>query len=207
MAVGAIVGSLFSFLWYWSWHSIVLEAFVSSFTVRVIIILAASAFCLGFALYVLRHWFKDDEWNYFTVTNVASWLNAFLELFYIYSFTWNSFTKDDIEENDSVCIQIWWKWKLWFSYETNSQHMYLELQIKRNLHHMMTKLLPPGRKTIISKRGIIFQDIHKSPGVFCPSPLHISNSSKACGCWAVTFTVEDRSLKIISSSSQNYLLS
>ncbi|XP_043810284.1 lipid phosphate phosphatase epsilon 2, chloroplastic isoform X3 [Manihot esculenta] len=63
-----------------------------------------------------------------------------------------------------------------------------ELQIKRNLHHMMTKLLPPGRKTIISKRGTIFQDIHKSPGVFCPSPLHISNSSKyhefdkACGC-------------------------
>ncbi|KAF2290764.1 hypothetical protein GH714_015351 [Hevea brasiliensis] len=60
VVVGAAVGSLFSFLWYWSWQSIVLEAFVSSLTVRIIVILAASTFCLGFLLYVIRHWLKDE---------------------------------------------------------------------------------------------------------------------------------------------------
>ncbi|KAJ9172755.1 hypothetical protein P3X46_015965 [Hevea brasiliensis] len=70
VVVGAAVGSLFSFLWHWSWHSIVLAAFVSSLSVRIIIISAACMFCLGFILYVFRHWLKDEERNHFQKKNL-----------------------------------------------------------------------------------------------------------------------------------------
>ncbi|KDP44588.1 hypothetical protein JCGZ_22170 [Jatropha curcas] len=61
VAVGAAIGSLFSFLWYWSWHNIVLDAFVSSLPVRAIVVLSGFTFCLGFLVYVIRHWLKDEE--------------------------------------------------------------------------------------------------------------------------------------------------
>ncbi|WCJ24965.1 Phosphatidic acid phosphatase (PAP2) family protein [Euphorbia peplus] len=61
VAVGAAVGSVFSYLWYWSWHSIVLDAYNSSLWVRIIVVSAGFGFCLGFLIYVIQHWLKDEE--------------------------------------------------------------------------------------------------------------------------------------------------
>ncbi|KAE8685981.1 Lipid phosphate phosphatase epsilon 2 [Hibiscus syriacus] len=59
--VGAVVGSIFSVLWYLSWDAVVLEAFNSSLLVRVIVLLACAGFGLGFLLYVIQYWFKDER--------------------------------------------------------------------------------------------------------------------------------------------------
>ncbi|XP_010484642.1 PREDICTED: lipid phosphate phosphatase epsilon 2, chloroplastic-like isoform X1 [Camelina sativa] len=61
VVVGAIVGSVYSTLWYVTWNSLVLEAFTSSFSVQVAVFLVAAASALGFAVYVLLNWFKDDD--------------------------------------------------------------------------------------------------------------------------------------------------
>ncbi|CAF1922239.1 BnaC02g48930D [Brassica napus] len=61
VVVGAIVGSVYSTLWYITWNSLVLEAFASSFSVQVAVFTAAAASALGFAVYVLLNWFKDDR--------------------------------------------------------------------------------------------------------------------------------------------------
>ncbi|XP_010465481.1 PREDICTED: lipid phosphate phosphatase epsilon 2, chloroplastic-like isoform X2 [Camelina sativa] len=61
VVVGAIVGSVYSTLWYVSWNSLVREAFTSSFSVQVAVFLVAAASALGFAVYVLLNWFKDDR--------------------------------------------------------------------------------------------------------------------------------------------------
>ncbi|EEF40817.1 conserved hypothetical protein [Ricinus communis] len=61
VVVGAAAGSLFSFLWYWLWQTIVLDEFNSSLWVRIVVVFAAFSFCLGFLLYVIRHWLKDEE--------------------------------------------------------------------------------------------------------------------------------------------------
>lgn len=61
VVVGAIVGSLYSTLWYITWNSLVLQAFASSFSVQVAVFTAAAASALGFAVYVLLNWFKDDR--------------------------------------------------------------------------------------------------------------------------------------------------
>jgi dolichyldiphosphatase len=59
--VGAVLGSIFSILWYLSWDAVVLKAFNSSFWVQAIVILGAAGFCLGFLVYVVRYWFKDED--------------------------------------------------------------------------------------------------------------------------------------------------
>ncbi|KAK6922682.1 Phosphatidic acid phosphatase type 2/haloperoxidase [Dillenia turbinata] len=59
--VGAAVGSIFSILWFWSWFAFVLEAFISYLWVRVVVVLGAFGFCLGFVIHVIRHWLKDDR--------------------------------------------------------------------------------------------------------------------------------------------------
>ncbi|KAH0929211.1 hypothetical protein HID58_014941, partial [Brassica napus] len=62
VVVGAIVGSVYSTLLYITWNSLVLEAFASSFSVQVAVFTAAAAAsALGFAVYVLLNWFKDDD--------------------------------------------------------------------------------------------------------------------------------------------------
>lgn len=61
VVVGAIVGSVYSTLLYITWNSLVLEAFASSFSVQVAVFTAAAASALGFAVYVLLNWFKDDD--------------------------------------------------------------------------------------------------------------------------------------------------
>ncbi|AED98216.1 unnamed protein product [Arabidopsis thaliana] len=61
VVVGAIVGSVYSTLWYVTWNSLVLEAFTSTFSVQIALFLVAAASALGFAVYVLLNWFKDDR--------------------------------------------------------------------------------------------------------------------------------------------------
>ncbi|KAK4778123.1 hypothetical protein SAY87_018310 [Trapa incisa] len=61
VVVGAVLGSTFAGLWYWSWKAFVLEAFNSLLWVRITIILGAVGLCIGFLLHVIRHWFKDER--------------------------------------------------------------------------------------------------------------------------------------------------
>ncbi|KAL3583531.1 hypothetical protein D5086_014592 [Populus alba] len=60
VAAGAAVGFIFSIFWFWSWDAFVLKAFISSLPVRIIVIIAAAASCLGFLVYVIRYWFRDE---------------------------------------------------------------------------------------------------------------------------------------------------
>ncbi|XVF62068.1 hypothetical protein PTKIN_Ptkin08bG0187300 [Pterospermum kingtungense] len=59
--VGAVTGSIFSILWYMSWDAVVLEAFNSSLLVKVILLLASAGFGIGFLLYVIQNWLKDEK--------------------------------------------------------------------------------------------------------------------------------------------------
>ncbi|KAF3593839.1 hypothetical protein DY000_02024199 [Brassica cretica] len=61
VVVGAIFGSVYSTLWYITWNSLVLEAYASSFSVQVAVFAVAAASALGFTVYVLLNWFKDDR--------------------------------------------------------------------------------------------------------------------------------------------------
>ncbi|KAK2657150.1 hypothetical protein Ddye_010202 [Dipteronia dyeriana] len=61
VVVGAAVGSTFFTLWFLSWNALVMEAFDSSLWVQVIVYLGAAGLCLGFLLYVIRNWFKDER--------------------------------------------------------------------------------------------------------------------------------------------------
>ncbi|KAJ0039784.1 hypothetical protein Pint_28332 [Pistacia integerrima] len=61
VAVGAAVGFTFSTLWLLVWHAFVLEAYLSNLWVRIIVVLGAAGFCLGFAVYVIRNWFRDER--------------------------------------------------------------------------------------------------------------------------------------------------
>ncbi|KAH0454919.1 hypothetical protein IEQ34_016843 [Dendrobium chrysotoxum] len=58
--VGAAVGSAFSLVWFWMWHSFVLQAFISSIWVRIFVILGSVSFCLGFLFYVIQNWLQDE---------------------------------------------------------------------------------------------------------------------------------------------------
>jgi dolichyldiphosphatase len=57
---GAVVGSVVGALWFVLWHSLVQEAFASSLLVRIAVVLGSSAFCVGFVIYMIRHWLKDE---------------------------------------------------------------------------------------------------------------------------------------------------
>ncbi|GLT39167.1 hypothetical protein SLA2020_133730 [Shorea laevis] len=58
--VGAALGAVFSILWFLSWHFVVLEAFVSTLWVRILLVLGAAGCSLGFLAYVVRNWFRDE---------------------------------------------------------------------------------------------------------------------------------------------------
>ncbi|KAF9678282.1 hypothetical protein SADUNF_Sadunf07G0018700 [Salix dunnii] len=60
VAVGAAVGSIFSIFWFWSWDAFVQKAFISSLSVRIIVFMGAAASCLGFLVYAIRNWFRDE---------------------------------------------------------------------------------------------------------------------------------------------------
>ncbi|KAI3502872.1 hypothetical protein L1887_31244 [Cichorium endivia] len=61
VVVGAIVGSIFSMLWFWAWERIIFEAYNSNLWVRIIVIVGTLCFCLGFISHVLRNWTKDEQ--------------------------------------------------------------------------------------------------------------------------------------------------
>ncbi|KAG2720114.1 hypothetical protein I3843_02G014200 [Carya illinoinensis] len=61
VVVGAVLGSVFSILWLWSWDAFVLKAFDSSLWVRIVVVLGAVGLCLGFLVHVVRNWFQDEE--------------------------------------------------------------------------------------------------------------------------------------------------
>ncbi|XP_020218399.1 lipid phosphate phosphatase epsilon 1, chloroplastic [Cajanus cajan] len=60
VGVGAVIGSIFCFLWYWLWKGLMLDAFVSYLWVRVVVILGSAGICLGFVLFAIRYWLQDD---------------------------------------------------------------------------------------------------------------------------------------------------
>ncbi|CAN1122000.1 Lipid phosphate phosphatase epsilon 2, chloroplastic [Linum perenne] len=61
VVVGAVVGASFSTLWYWLWNEFVLQAFISSIWVRLVVVLGAIVFCVFFIVYVINHWLNDDD--------------------------------------------------------------------------------------------------------------------------------------------------
>ncbi|KAJ6670123.1 LIPID PHOSPHATE PHOSPHATASE EPSILON 1 CHLOROPLASTIC [Salix viminalis] len=60
VVAGAAVGSIFSILWFWSWEALVLNAFISSLWVRMVVVMGAAVFCLAFLVYVIGYCFKDE---------------------------------------------------------------------------------------------------------------------------------------------------
>ncbi|CAA0839263.1 Lipid phosphate phosphatase epsilon 2-chloroplastic [Striga hermonthica] len=61
VVVGAVIGSFFSIIWFLAWNTFVLDAFVSSLWVRVVVILGAVGSCVGFLLHVIRTWMVDER--------------------------------------------------------------------------------------------------------------------------------------------------
>ncbi|XP_073219583.1 lipid phosphate phosphatase epsilon 1, chloroplastic-like [Cicer arietinum] len=57
--VGAVIGSICSILWYWLWNGFMVDAFVSSLWVRIIVVLGSAGIWLGFLSHVIHHWLKD----------------------------------------------------------------------------------------------------------------------------------------------------
>ncbi|KAF5205472.1 Lipid phosphate phosphatase epsilon 2 protein [Thalictrum thalictroides] len=58
---GAIVGATFSLLWFHAWYTFVLEAFIASLWVRMVVIfLASAAFPVGLCLYVIKHLLREE---------------------------------------------------------------------------------------------------------------------------------------------------
>ncbi|KAI3450977.1 hypothetical protein Pfo_007642 [Paulownia fortunei] len=59
--VGAVLGSIFSIFWFWTWNTFVLNSFISSLWVRIVVILGAIGFCVGFLHHVFRSWVVDER--------------------------------------------------------------------------------------------------------------------------------------------------
>ncbi|KAE9606681.1 hypothetical protein Lal_00026447 [Lupinus albus] len=60
VVVGAAIGSIFSTLWYFIWNAFVLDAFISSIWVRVVIIFGSAGTYLGFFLFAIPYWFLQE---------------------------------------------------------------------------------------------------------------------------------------------------
>lgn len=57
--VGAVIGTAFSMLWFWSWDAHVLNAFISYSWVRNVVALGAVGYCLGFIVSFSQNFLKD----------------------------------------------------------------------------------------------------------------------------------------------------
>ncbi|XP_004232428.1 lipid phosphate phosphatase epsilon 2, chloroplastic-like [Solanum lycopersicum] len=60
VAVGAILGFCFSIFWFWLWDAIVMKAFINHYWVRIVAVVGAAGFSVGFLLYVIRNWVIED---------------------------------------------------------------------------------------------------------------------------------------------------
>ncbi|XP_057449354.1 lipid phosphate phosphatase epsilon 2, chloroplastic-like [Lotus japonicus] len=58
--VGGAIGSIYSILWYWLWKHFVLDAFIASLWVRIIVVLGSAGLCLGFVIFAFRHWLRNE---------------------------------------------------------------------------------------------------------------------------------------------------
>ncbi|RWR94095.1 lipid phosphate phosphatase epsilon 2, chloroplastic-like protein [Cinnamomum micranthum f. kanehirae] len=61
VVVGAILGSIFSIAWFWSWDAFVSAAFTYYLWVRIVVILCSICFCLAFLVYVIKNWLVEDD--------------------------------------------------------------------------------------------------------------------------------------------------
>ncbi|KAL1815525.1 hypothetical protein ACET3Z_018099 [Daucus carota] len=61
VVVGAVAGSVFSGLWFWLWDAIVLEAFISNFWIRVLVVVGGVGCILRFALFVIQDWIMAEH--------------------------------------------------------------------------------------------------------------------------------------------------
>ncbi|XP_023544318.1 lipid phosphate phosphatase epsilon 1, chloroplastic-like [Cucurbita pepo subsp. pepo] len=59
--VGSVLGGSFAILWYLFWKAVVSEAFSANLWVQIVVAVGASGFCVGFVIYVLNNWFKDEK--------------------------------------------------------------------------------------------------------------------------------------------------
>ncbi|XP_045829656.1 lipid phosphate phosphatase epsilon 1, chloroplastic-like [Trifolium pratense] len=59
--VGAVIGSICSILWYCLWNALMLDAFVSSLWVRIIVVLGSAGIWLCFLIHVICQWLKDKR--------------------------------------------------------------------------------------------------------------------------------------------------
>ncbi|XP_042482677.1 lipid phosphate phosphatase epsilon 1, chloroplastic [Macadamia integrifolia] len=59
--VGAVLGSICSILWFWSWDEIVLKAFISLLWVRMVVVIVGSGCCLAFFIYIVRYWLTEEQ--------------------------------------------------------------------------------------------------------------------------------------------------
>lgn len=64
VVVGAVLGYAFSVLWFYSWKVFVLKAFISYLWVRIIVVLGAIGFAVGFIRHVYLTWLRDENWIY-----------------------------------------------------------------------------------------------------------------------------------------------
>ncbi|KAL7193046.1 hypothetical protein ACSBR2_024794 [Camellia fascicularis] len=65
VAVGGVLGSIFSILWFWLWNAIVLKAFISYLWVQIIVVLGAIGSCLGFLIYIIQYWVLNMSKHFF----------------------------------------------------------------------------------------------------------------------------------------------
>ncbi|KAG8383359.1 hypothetical protein BUALT_Bualt04G0004200 [Buddleja alternifolia] len=60
VVVGALLGSVFSILWYWSWNTFVLNLFISFLWVRIVVVLGAIGFCVSFLYHIYQSWIVEE---------------------------------------------------------------------------------------------------------------------------------------------------
>ncbi|XP_075490212.1 lipid phosphate phosphatase epsilon 2, chloroplastic isoform X2 [Primulina tabacum] len=61
VVVGAVLGSIFCILWFWSWKSYVLNLFASYVWVRIVVVVGSVAFSGGFIYHVIQSWILKDR--------------------------------------------------------------------------------------------------------------------------------------------------
>ncbi|KAL3844729.1 hypothetical protein ACJIZ3_002132 [Penstemon smallii] len=61
VVVGGVLGTIFSVFWFWWWNTFVLNLYVSSLWVRILIVTSAIGFCGGFLHHVYKTWIMDER--------------------------------------------------------------------------------------------------------------------------------------------------
>ncbi|KAL2532515.1 Lipid phosphate phosphatase epsilon 2 [Abeliophyllum distichum] len=61
VVVGAVLGYAFSVLWFFSWRVFVLKAFITYLPVRIVVVLGAIGFGVGFIHHVFRTWLLEGK--------------------------------------------------------------------------------------------------------------------------------------------------